>query len=435
MKDLKIYGAIKKYADNSPYRFHMPAHKGKNFLSGGAKYDVTELPSIDNAAVVLSAEEDCAKILGAKKVFFLTGGSTSGILSSFYAVKGLGKKIIINRSAHKSVYNGLKLFSIEPVIVDDEIEDITPELISKVFDNEKDAFAALLTYPDYFGRTFDLKGVKAVCEKKGKILIIDGAHGNHFKFLNLPYSGSIADISVESLHKTAYTFNQGAIICVNDEKLIDKVKDGVNTFLTTSPSYPLLASIEYGIKRQALDYGKTQKVIARLDKAKEEIKVAGLSVLPSEDPLKMTVIFTGSGYDGNEIAKVLEKHKIFPELAGKNEILFMLSAATKTREINKLVKTIIKAVKTLGKREIQTENAHVLRKREMPYLKAVNGEWEFTPIDKAKGKICAENFGVVPPCRPLFTAGELIDADVSDMISGETFGFYNGNIKTVKVKK
>ena len=71
----------------------------------------------------------------------------------------------------------------------------------------------------------------------------------------------------------------------------------------------------------------------------------------------------------------------------------------------------------------------------MPYLKAVNGEWEFTPIDKAKGKICAENFGVVPPCRPLFTAGELIDADVSDMISGETFGFYNGNIKTVKVKK
>ena len=435
MKDLKIYGAIKKYVGKAPVRFHMPAHKGREFLKFGAKYDITELSAVDNSRVVESAEKDCAKILGAKKVFFLTGGATSGILSALFSVKDACGKIIINRSAHKSVYNGLKLFNIEPVIIDDGREKITPELVSDIFGKEKDAFAALFTYPDYFGETFDIKGVKAVCERLGKTLIIDGAHGNHFRFTGLFYAGQIADISVESLHKTAYTFNQGAIICVNDESLADKVKEGVNTFLTTSPSYPLLASIEYGIKRQKKDVKKTEKIIGLINKIKEKLRDSGLEILSAEDGLKLTVLFKKSGYDGLKVAEFLEKKKIYAELAGKNETLFMASPATKTKDIKRLLKAVKAAVK---KQEFKAENTEETKpisgERVMPYLKAVNGKWEFTPIVKAQGKICAENFGTIPPCRPLAVAGEIINSDFSEELkNGETFGVYEGKVKTVKV--
>ena len=435
MKDLKIYGAIKKYVTKSPIRFHMPAHKGKRFLFGDMKYDITELPTIDNAAAVNEAEEDCAKILGAKKVFFLTGGSTSGILSALYAVKDLGKKIVINRSAHKCVYNGLKLFSIEPVIIDDEREEITPDRVKKVFEEEKDAFAALFTYPDYFGRIFDLTGVKKVLGDLKKILIIDGAHGNHFKFVGLRYAGDTADISVESLHKTAYAFNQGAIICLNDERLTGKVFEGVNTFLTTSPSYPLLASVEYGIKKQAESVAEIKKTAARLIKAKEELTDFGLKILPAADPFKITVDCFESGYDGREIANILEKRKIFPELFCKDDILFMASAATSKRDINKLVTAIKKAVAKADRKERVKTKAAPPPQREAPYLFAVNAEWEFTAVSDAKGKICAENFGTIPPCSPIFVAGELIDRDVKDELDGDTFGVIGGKVKTVKVEK
>lgn len=435
MKDLRIYGAIKKYAKISPVRLHMPGHKGRNFIRTGAKFDVTELPRIDNARIVAAAEKDCAQILGAKRLFFLTGGSTSGILAALYAIKDSGEKIVINRSAHKSVYNGLKLFGIEPVIFDDEREKITPERLSEIFEKEKGASAALFTYPDYFGRTFDLKGIKKTCEKFGKIFITDSAHGNHFKFIGLPYAGDTADISVESLHKTAYTFNQGAIILVNDLSLTEKITEGVNAFLSTSPSYPLLASVEYGIKRWVKDAARAKRVIDNLIVAKEELKKAGLKILPAEDPFKLTVLFGESGYDGLKVSELLERKKVFPELAGENEVLFMASAATKKSDLKKLVRAVKFAIKNVEKKcDGKAERKAELRERVMPYLVAVNSEWEYTPITLAQGKICAENFGNIPPCVPLFTAGEKINHDIRGQLSGETFGVKDGKIKTVKVK-
>ena len=52
MKGLKIYSALKNYATKKPLRFHMPGHKGKNFIKFSAPLDVTELDAIDNANVV-----------------------------------------------------------------------------------------------------------------------------------------------------------------------------------------------------------------------------------------------------------------------------------------------------------------------------------------------------------------------------------------------
>ena len=428
MKGLKIYDAISEYAKSRPVRLHMPGHKGKRFLKLKPSLDVTELTRIDNAKVVSLAENDCAEILGAKKVFFLSDGATSGILSVIYATKRDGGKLIINRSAHKSVYNALKICGIEPIIVNGEI---TADKIKDIFENEKSAYAAFLTYPDYMGNTFDLKAVKKVCEKQGKLLLTDSAHGNHFKFLGLPYAGEIADVSVESLHKTAYSLNQGAIICVNEPSLYDKVSQAVSVFATTSPSYLILASVEYGVKYAASNKKKHLKVAAWVREVKRELQKAGLKISAAADPFKIAVLTGESGYDGNDIEKRLESKKIFSELYSENEILFMVSAATKKSELKKLLKGILSAVKSLEKKDIVKRQVRI-PERQMSYLKATS-DWEYTNIQDAAGKICAENFGTIPPCEPAFVAGEIIDESVKTL-KGETFGVYEGKVKTVRGK-
>lgn len=428
MKDLKIYGAIKNYAKNSPVRFHMPGHKGKKFIKIKPSLDVTELSRIDNANVVAAAERDCAALLGAKKVFFLSDGATVGVLSAIYATKVNGGKLLINRSAHKSVYSALKVFEIEPVILNGEI---TADAVRKVFSEDELVYAACFTYPDYLGRTFDLAAVKAECESFGKILITDSAHGNHFRYLGLPYSGRTADVSVESLHKTAYTFNQGAIICVNNESLYEKVSEAVKIFSTTSPSYPILASVEYGIKYGAANKKEYLKRAALALKAKEKLSASGLNVLPCADPFKIAVSFKKSGYDGIKAEKYLEKKKIFSEMYSESLILFMSSVATKKRDYKRLVKGLLGAVKAQKKLDC-VEKDYEFPQRKIGYLDAVKNA-ELTPIFNAVGKICAENFGTVPPCEPAFVAGEVIDERINS-VRGETFGVYEGKVKTVKEK-
>ena len=123
--NLHIYSAIKGYKKRSPKRFHMPGHKGKNVLKTDFSYDVTELPAIDNEVAIKNAEKDAEKIYGAKKVKFLSDGATAGILSALYAVSLKTEKIIINKDAHKSVYNALTLLKKTPVIIGGVYSDNT----------------------------------------------------------------------------------------------------------------------------------------------------------------------------------------------------------------------------------------------------------------------------------------------------------------------
>jgi len=107
---LHIKEAIEAYAKINPVRLHMPGHKGEKQFSKlfpMAVEDVTEIDFLQIEKAVKNAEEDVAKIYNADFCRLLSAGATCGIFAMLYAVKDFGKKIIINRSAHKSVYNAL----------------------------------------------------------------------------------------------------------------------------------------------------------------------------------------------------------------------------------------------------------------------------------------------------------------------------------------
>lgn len=429
IKDLHIYNAVKGYLKKSRIRLHMPGHKGKRILGVSGRADVTELPAIENEKAVLLAEKDCARILGVKQVFFLTGGATVGVLAAIFAVKDFCKKIVIVRSSHKSVYNACELFNIEPIILD----ELNKETLERAFLKEG-AGAALITSPDYYGRIADLAGIKEVCIKYGKKLIVDGAHGNAFLYLGLPYSGAFADVCVEGLHKTNFTFNQGAIVSVNDESLTEKVKKGVGVFSTTSPSYVLLSSIEYGIKYYAAHKKDLIKKASVISRAKDKLINAGLKVMSAEDPFKITLLTGESGFSGKDLANALAKKGIYPELYGEDRVLFMFSAANTVGEIGRFCKAVLNAARRLDKKEVKSEKP-ISHRIGLSYLAAVNAESELTPLFMAAGKVCAENFGKFPPCSPACVAGEIIEpSDVEDLY-GDAFGVYDGKVKTVKAVK
>lgn len=435
--NLHIYSAVNGYKKLRPKRFHMPGHKGKNVLKLDFSDDVTELFVIDNETAVKKAEEDIEKIYGAKKVRFLSDGATSGILSAIYAVSDLSEKIIINRDAHKSVYNALTIFKKSPVITGKIYSDVssfpvTIKDIESAVEKNPDVKVVCLTYPDYYGRVFDIESISAFLKKRGITLIIDGAHGGFIKYTRPEiYAGKYADIVIESAHKTFPTLNQGAAIFCYNDKLNKKVEEGVSIFSTTSPSYPILSSVEYGFKYFHENTDKVNKKKAEILKLKEELISHGVDVLTSEDDFKLTVLFYGFGI---EAEKALEKEGIFSELYNKNQILFMLSPFNSKKDINKLKKAIIKIYSSFPKnKEVKEE---IVSTRQIDYITAKCSEYEEIDISDAEGRISAENAGLFPPCSPIITAGEIIDGRIIKLLKEEknVFGIKDGKIRVLKRK-
>lgn len=438
---LHIFSAIEKYAKRKPLRFHMPGHKGRGKLKGifPCSLDITELDGAGNVSAVLGAEKDIAGILGVKYVKFLTDGASAGIMSAICAVRGFGKKIIINRSAHKSVYNALEIFGIEPVIVGGIIENGLEKPVCErdvsLHLSDPDVAGVFLTYPDYYGRTFDIEKISCAVKERGKLFMVDSAHGGHYRFCaKTAYAGSYADIFVEGLHKTFYTLNQGALVGCNREDLRDRLSDAVDRLTTTSPSYVILATVEYGVKYADV-YGRSiiEKLRVKLTEAKARLKRAGLTTVPSDDPFKLSVDFGGAGISPYAAEKALEKQNIFAEMNDGRYLLFMFSFATRTKELEKLVSAAEKLAADGKLKNTYRENTKgVCGERVMPYLSAVSAPAEYVLPEKAVGAVAAVNAGFFPPCFPVVTAGELITEETAASLSREgVFGLVGGKIRVV----
>ena len=76
--------------------------------------------------------------------------------------------------------------------------------MKKVIDDNLDAEAIILTYPTYYGITYDLEEICTYAHSKDITVIIDEAHGAHLGLSdNLPKPAITqgADIVIQSTHK------------------------------------------------------------------------------------------------------------------------------------------------------------------------------------------------------------------------------------------
>ena len=446
MKKSQIYNCLVAYAKKKPLRFHMPGHKGKSSVIKGVKVaeDITELSFsdalINPTGVIKNAQDSVSEILRVKKCFFTTDGSTSAILAMLYAVSKLGSKLIINRGAHASVYNGLALMGISPIIVGGYVNgEITVPTVAEVdnaLTNHPDAVGVLLTSPDYFGKVIDLKGIKEVTKKHKKLFLIDGAHGSHLRFIASGlYAGDYADAYVDGVHKTMPCLTQTAILCVNETSLIEPIQSGLKIFRTSSPNYLLLASIEQGVYFMQ-DKGRVliENLKKHIQKLILDIQKQGVRLIVNDDPLKITLDLDSLSLSAFDAEKLFEKNKVYLEMIAGNKALIYLSALTTKRDIKKLKRILLKvkskAIKTVDGEKVTLKTPE----RALDYVCATKSEYQTVALKDAVGKISADSVGLFPPCYPLVTAGEVFDEETVNLLikSYNTFGVIDGKVKVIK---
>ena len=440
-----IYSQLKKYTKNDR-SFHVPGHKAHGDFKSKfaiAPLDVTELSFSDNLAcpdgVIAAAQKDIAEILGAQKSYILTDGSSAGVLSMIYAVAKKGGKIIVPRNCHQSVWNACKLFGLEPVIVQGETKDglITPpspELIKELIENDVTIGSMIVTSPDYYGKVAPLEEYSEILKKNGRLLIVDGAHGSHLAFEEnrKGYAGVYADIWVDGAHKSLPVLTQGAVVSVNNKDLIPILEEGLSIFRTTSPSYPIMASVEYGIK-----YVKNNpKALADVAQAVNNFREKCVfPIVPTDDWTKLIVDFSAKGISADRAAKFLEKKGIYAELSDGRYIIFYVSIMTTVSDLNSLnlALSLIASNKKLKNTYVERPSIPE-NDRTFSFQYALKRKRELVPLEKAAGRMCAVNAGITPPCIPVVAAGEMITKEVIEVLSKAkaTFGIADGKIWVVK---
>ena len=401
LKNCKIYQMLSFHAKKRHLSFHTPGHKI-------GKWDITELSFSDNLSaprsVLADAQKDIAQILGAERSFILTDGSTCGILSMLQAAKTLGVKTLLAiEPLHKSVYNACAVLGLQLITAPSFIAD--KALLQNVQ-------AVLLTSPDYYGNVADLAYVKNICKQTDTLFLVDGAHGGHLHYNKTLHAGAYADMWVDGVHKSLPALTQGAVVSAN-ERCAAALEQAVDTFRTTSPSYPIMASVEYAVKYpQNLTLENTVR-----DFAKQTDRV-----FVRQDYTKLCVLF---GKNAFLAEKYLEKQGIYAEFCDGNVLCFYLSPAQKTSDFQVLKRALTKAFTlypNIQEKQIQRIPA--------PTVLIKNTTTEWVELAKSERRICAGNCGLFPPCTPLLYTGEQITAEHIRLLqnANNVFGINNGKI-------
>ena len=302
--------------------FCMPGHKGRLDPLDQSEHDED---CLFPAASVAKAEAKAAKHYGVKKARFLVCGASMGVKAAFIAAK---RDTVAPEFTHRSAVLGAFLAGTQLFTFPTGEEFGLPKVpapadYERAFGVYPTAQAALVTSPDYFGRTADVKGIKAVCERRGKLLIVDAAHGAHFATRPdiFPVGGEkYADFAVLSAHKTLRALTQSAIGAVNNERYFAAYDEALDLIGTTSPSYRLLASLENAIAFEETHGAGYDNLKAACDEFRSRVKC-----LNTDDPLRITVDCGAYGTTGERFYYECVRRRIMPETFFGNYCVFIIT--------------------------------------------------------------------------------------------------------------
>lgn len=373
-----LWEAMLAYRNGKPARFHVPGHKGgaglageaRDLLAGVHEVDVTELSGLDDLhhaeGVIAEAERLAAACFGAERTRFLVGGSTAGNLALILAVCKPGDVLLVQRDAHKSVYNGLMLAGARAVLLAPRIDSacglpcgLRLSDVEAALSRYPEAKGLLLTDPNYYGFGTDLAPIVEAAHRRGVPVLVDAAHGAHYGFHpDVPASplAAGADGVVQSTHKMLTAMTMGAMLHLQGS-LIDRegVDRALSAIQSSSPSYPIMASLDLARRQIALErhdlFGRALEYARRLRTALsampwvELAEPAGLSGRAgngspagpvTRDPFKITFRDRTGTLGGEALAEQLEKRGCYPEMADPLYVTLALGLSTSSAEIDKL---------------------------------------------------------------------------------------------------
>lgn len=446
-----LFDALKKYVEDKTISFHVPGHKGgrgipefsdfvgKNVMAIDVTAGILDLDTICNPlGVIREAEELAAQAFGAEHAHFLVNGTTSGIQAMILSVAGPGDEIIIPRNAHRSVVGGLILSGAKPVYIKPVIDDymgiamgITPESVRRTLVEHPNAKAVFVINPTYYGVASNLKEIVEIAHSFGKPVIVDEAHGAHFGFHgDLPLSAmeAGADISSASVHKLVGSMTQSSILLVKSDLIDDRrVKAAMNITQTTSPSYPLMASLDVARKQIALS-GKDMldKTIKLCENARKKLnEIPGIYVMGHDventegcfayDPTKLAINVRELGISGFEMERILKyDYHIQVELSDLYNVLAVGAIGDNEESLKALVDATYEISRTHCRKNLVKINCEFPDNQELVVSPrfAFYSETRVVSIEDSEGEISTEMLMAYPPGIPILCPGEQITKEV-----------------------
>ena len=148
--DAPLYNALCVLRGQKGLRMHMPGHKGKSpaaEFSTAAALDYTEIDPTGNLYTgegpIAAAEALAARDWGAAQAFFLTGGSTQGVLAGLSLCAEPGSTVLLDRNAHRAFYSAMALLDLTPVYLDKP----TAEQVSAALSEHESIRTVCITSP------------------------------------------------------------------------------------------------------------------------------------------------------------------------------------------------------------------------------------------------------------------------------------------------
>ena len=415
---------LQSYAASGTIRAHMPGHKGKciqPFPENAYAWDITEIDGADSLfeadGILRDSERQTTAIWGSGDCCYSAGGSTLCIQAMLARMQAEGRTVIAARTVHRAFLNACALLDLEVRWIMPRAGGVicgsyAPADFGEALEAARrrgERTCVYVTSPDYTGQLMDLRALAAVCHACDAPLLVDNAHGAHLAFLpeNRHPMALGADYCCDSFHKMLPSLTGAAVLHTRKPGQAAEMKQYMQLFGSTSPSYLILQSIEQAAVWAAQDG------VACIRQAAEEAQTLR-GALPGyrflgQDPLHLSM-----ACDGNAMAQALRGRGIECEYADKTCIVLLLSPMTENAQWQRIGDAL---------REIRAEPA-----AEMPALPPLPERvcsiregalhpWETVPLAKAPGRICGPVQVPCPPAVPVLVSGERITAEWASVLA------------------
>ena len=495
-KRAPIYETLVKYAQKAKDSWHTPGHAsgnsvrnspylrdfyeffGENLFASDVSVSVPELDSLLHpVGVINEAQELAARAFNARYTFFSTNGTSTANKILIQTLLKPGDAILLDRNCHKSVHYGVIISGAEPIYLMPSVNNkygiFGPIPRKKIVETMDDALAKkkklkalILTNCTYDGLIYDIEDIVNEAHKRDIKVIVDEAWYGYANFHRQFYPSAMvagADYATQSTHKTMSAFSQASMIHVNDpdfEEIQDFFMENFNMHTSTSPQYPMIASLDvarkqmvmegYSLMKNVLDLSallrdsinslKKFRVLDLNDMLSEEVKNDNIRL----DPTKITIDVSKSGHSSKEIEHILlTKHNIQIEKTTFNTISILLTIGATYSRINRLYLALENIEKRTGNRQ-SSGSEQILKKFRLSVSPihyrprhAFYAETDELPLEDTENRISARMITPYPPGIPLLVPGQIVTKEIINTLSMyrnygiEIHGLHNGLIKVM----
>ncbi|WP_272423670.1 Orn/Lys/Arg decarboxylase N-terminal domain-containing protein [Polyangium jinanense] len=298
-----FFKAMVRHAEQSAYSWHTPGHAGgvafikspvgrafhqfygENAFRTDLSISVPELGSLlDHTGPIADAEAEAARNFGADHTLFVINGNSTANKIVWHGMVGRDDIVLVDRNCHKSILHSIVMTGAIPVyfvpsrnkhgiIGPIGLDQFSPSAIAEKIaanplarNHGKKARLAVVTNSTYDGICYNADAIKERVGGAVDALHFDEAwyaYAAFHKFYDGHYGMAKGSpraehpivFATQSTHKLLAAFSQAAMVHVkNSQKQsldLHRFNDAFLMHTSTSPNYPILASIDVASRMMA----------------------------------------------------------------------------------------------------------------------------------------------------------------------------------------